>query len=105
MTNSGSLTLKKEIDLEKILGILAVTSSFYAILIGLTSQVWKNYKRKSVDGFSPHFFFSVYVLYVLWMSYGLAKPGIDYYLVVPNMFAVLIGAVFIYQFVAYRKKK
>ncbi len=91
--------------MERLFGILAVLSSFYAILIGLSSQVWNNYKRKSVEGFSPHFFFSIYVLYILWMIYGLSKPKIDYYIVVPNMFAVVIGAVFVYQLIVYRKKR
>jgi uncharacterized protein with PQ loop repeat len=91
--------------MERIFGFLAVTSSFYAILIGLTFQVWNNYKRKSVEGFSLHFFISVYVLYFLWMSYGLSKRPIDYFLVMPNCFGLCIGAMLLYQFVVYRRPK
>jgi uncharacterized protein with PQ loop repeat len=91
--------------LEKVFGILAVTSSFYSILIGLTWQVWSNYKRKSVSGFSFHFFISIFVLYILWMIYGLSKPTIDYYLVVPNAFAIVIASVLLVQFIIYRKNK
>jgi uncharacterized protein with PQ loop repeat len=91
--------------MEKIFGVLAVSSSFYAILVGLTAQAWGNYKRKSVEGLSLHFLISIYVLYFFWFVYGLVKPGIDLYLVVPNSFALLIGAILFWQVFIYRKSK
>ena len=87
--------------MEKIFGRLAVLSSFYAVVIGLGSQAFSNYQRHSVDGLSLHFLVSVYILYFLWMSYGLAKPKKDYYLIVPNILGLLVGSILFYQFVAY----
>lgn len=87
---------------EKVFGFLAVLSSFYAVSIGLLLQVVNNWKRHSVEGFSFHFFLSIYILYFLWMAYGLSKPKKDYYLIVPNLLGLAVGSILLYQFVVYR---
>ncbi len=90
--------------MEEVVGFLAMLSSLYAILVGLTCQAWSNYRRKSVKGLSINFLVSILVLYILWMFYGLVKSTIDYYLVVPNALGIVIASIIFVQFFVYRKR-
>jgi len=89
--------------MEKILGSLAASSSFILLLIGVSSQIVTNWKRKSTEGLSLSLFVLTEVCYGCWMIYGWFKPHIDLFLVIPNILGLIIGGVLLYQFYIYRK--
>lgn len=79
-----------------------VVSSLILFVIGLPVQIYKNYKRKSVEGISLPLFLSYFAAYVIWLSYGVSLG--DWPIVVTNVPATIAAAIMLYQFIVYRKK-
>ncbi len=88
-------------SLNNTLGILAALVSF-AVVGSLVLQAWKNYKRKSTEGFSPSIPYVGALAYSLWAGYAWTKPLPDYYLGLSQAAGALVAYVLVYQVVRYK---
>ena len=78
-----------------ILGILAMLVSLSVVFFGLTTQAWKNYRRKSCEGLSLTLMFVTLLAYTTWGAYGLSKP--DWFLVSSQIPGVILSLVIVGQ--------
>jgi uncharacterized protein with PQ loop repeat len=88
--------------MESILGLLAMLASFNLIIGGLPSQIRQNHRRKSTEGVSTYFIVAASIAYTFWLLYGLAKQ--DWNIIPPNLVALLLSFVLLFQVFRYRKK-
>ena len=90
-------------QISQILGIGVIVLSLSLFFIGLPVQAYKNYKRKSIKGLSLPLFLLNFLAYVIWLWYGLLITNLT--IIIPNIPAVIFGAIILYQFFTYRKKQ
>jgi hypothetical protein len=88
--------------MESTLGWLVSIATLAVILIGLPSQIYKNYKEKSF-GMSILLISLGVVLLIFRISYTLVRH--DYYILIPDIISILIHIILFYQFFLYRKSK
>ncbi|MEK7179989.1 MAG: SemiSWEET family transporter [Patescibacteria group bacterium] len=70
--------------------------------LGLTSQVRKNYLRKSTEGLSFFYFFILAISYSFWSMYGFLQK--DIVLIIPMSAGMIVSWIVVTQFLTYRKK-
>lgn len=80
--------------------IVTVLLSLAVTCLGLTAQVRKNYKKKSVDGLSFFYFSLLAISYTFWSIYGFSQH--DLVLIIPMSLGMLMSWVVVSQFVTYR---
>lgn len=90
-------------QISQILGVGVIVLSLSLFFIGLPVQAYKNYKRKSTKGLSLSLFSLNFLAYVIWLWYGLLIKNLP--IVIPNIPAIIFGAIILYQFFMYRKKQ
>ena len=83
--------------------ILTVVLSLAVTGLGLTSQVMKNYARKSVEGLSFFYFSLLAISYTFWSAYGLLQR--DVVLIIPMTLGMIMSWIVAFQFVLYRLNK
>lgn len=81
--------------------ILTVILSLIVTGLGLTSQVIKNYLRKSMEGLSFFYFFILAVSYSFWSIYGFSQR--DLVLIIPMTLGTIVSWVVVVQFFVYKK--
>jgi len=84
------------------LGCNAVVAGLAGVLIGLVSQIVKNWRRKSCEGLSVWLFLFMLYPYLSWLGYGLCLG--DPYLCVPQTMGSICAAIILLQFWMYQKK-
>jgi len=85
----------------EIFGLIASVLTIILVFIGLVSQAYKNYKRKSCSGLSLVYFIIIFFAYSAWSAYGWSKH--DWFLFIPQTAGSLISVVLLVQFFIYRK--
>ncbi|MEO6536653.1 MAG: PQ-loop repeat-containing protein [Candidatus Paceibacterota bacterium] len=85
-----------------LLKIVTVILSLLVTGLGLTSQVRKNYLRKSVEGLSPFYFQLLAVSYTFWSVYGFLQK--DLVLIIPMTLGASMSWIVVLQLIAYRVK-
>lgn len=83
-------------------GMGVIISSLALFAIGLPVQIYRNYKRKSVEGISKPLFLLYFAAYIIWLSYGTRIGELP--IIIPNSVATATGVVLMWQFWIYRKK-
>lgn len=84
-----------------VLKIVTVGLSLLVTCIGLTTQVRKNYQRKSTEGLSFFYFFILAISYSFWTIYGLVQK--DLVLIIPMGLGMLMSGVVVIQCLIYQK--
>lgn len=89
-------------DIVTIVGYNAIFAGLAGVVIGLVSQIIKNYRRKSCEGLSLGWICLAGYAYVSWLVYGVVTQ--DYFLCVPQSLGTLCMIIILWQFWIYRKK-
>ena len=84
-----------------IFGTLAVLGSVLVSCLGMPTQIYRNFKKKSCENLSLFWILLVNISYGLWVLYGVMKP--DYYLILSESVGFLLSGVILFQFFVYRK--
>lgn len=82
--------------------IATVVLSLLVTGLGLTSQVRKNYSRKSVEGLSAFYFILLAVSYSFWSVYGMLQR--DIVLIIPMTLGMVMSWIVVAQCWLYRKE-
>jgi len=82
--------------------ILTVVLSLVVTGLGLSSQVRKNYERKSVEGLSVFYFAVLAISYTFWSVYGSLQK--DPVLIIPMTLGMLMSWAVVLQCWLYRPK-
>jgi uncharacterized protein with PQ loop repeat len=85
--------------MSEILGLLATAVSLSVVIFGLTTQAWKNYKRKSCEGLSFTLMLITLLAYSVWAAYGFSKP--DWFLVASQTPGAILALVIVWQCLYY----
>jgi uncharacterized protein with PQ loop repeat len=83
------------------LGLGVIISSLILFAIGLPVQIYKNFRRKSVEGLSLPLFLLYFSAYVVWLWYGLRIGELP--IIIPNTLAAPLALILLSQFIIYRK--
>jgi uncharacterized protein with PQ loop repeat len=86
------------------MGFIKITTVVLSLIVtglGLTSQVRKNYSRKSLEGLSFFYFFILAVSYTFWSLYGFLQN--DLVLIIPMTLGATMSWIVVFQFYIYRK--
>lgn len=83
-----------------IIKIVTVLLSLAVTGLGLTSQVRKNFKKKSVEGLSFFYFSLLAVSYSFWSIYGFSQH--DLVLIIPMSLGMLMSWIIVVQFLKYK---
>lgn len=81
--------------------IITIVLSLVVTGLGLSSQVYKNYKRKSLEGLSFFYFLVLAISYSFWSAYGIMQK--DWVLIIPMSLGMLVSWVVAIQFWVYKK--
>lgn len=84
-----------------VIKVVTVALSLFVTGLGLTSQVRKNYRRKSVEGLSFFYFVLLAVSYSFWSIYGFSQK--DLVLIIPMSMGMLVSWVIVGQCTLYKK--
>ncbi len=82
--------------------IITILLSLAVTGLGLTSQVRKNYRKKSVEGLSFFYFSLLAISYSFWSIYGFLQR--DLVLIIPMSLGMVMSWIVVSQFVAYRSQ-
>ncbi len=82
--------------------IITVILSLIVTGLGLTAQVKKNYKRKSMEGLSFFYFSILAVSYTFWSIYGFSQK--DLVLIILMTLGAIMSWVVVIQFLIYKNK-
>ena len=83
------------------IGIITVVLSLVVTGLGLTMQVRKNSKRKSMEGLSFFYFFILAISYSFWVFYGVSLE--DWVLIIPMSIGAIMSWVIVVQFFVYKE--
>lgn len=89
----------------QILGFIAAGITTIYTLIGVPSQVMKNYKRKSTEGLALLSVGILFVGFVVWVFYALSMEEVNYFILIPNALGAIGNAVILGQMTFYKSKK
>lgn len=87
----------------EFIGIVTVALSLIVTGLGLTSQVRKNNRRKSMEGLSFFYFAILAVSYTFWVIYGMVLQ--DWVLIIPMSVGSVMSWVVVGQFYLFRNTK
>lgn len=87
----------------EIIKIITIGLSLVVTGLGLTSQVRKNYLRKSMEGLSLFYFFILAVSYTFWSIYGFSQK--DLVLIIPMSLGMIMSWVVVSQFYFFKTRK
>lgn len=87
----------------EILGYMAAVASLSISILGLPSQIRKNYQTKTCSGLSTNLIFSAFISYGLWSAYGWLKP--DMFLAIAQTVGFTCAFILVFQYFYYRKHK
>jgi uncharacterized protein with PQ loop repeat len=82
------------------LGIITIVISLIVTGLGLTAQVRKNHKRKSMEGLSLFYFSVLAVSYSFWVVYGISQR--DFVLIIPMCIGSIMSWIVVIQFYVYK---
>ena len=85
-----------------LLGYNAAVAGLLGVVIGLVTQIIKNWQRKSCEGLSLWWIGLAGYSYFSWLIYGIFRK--DIFLCIPQTLGTLCMIVILYQFWLYRKK-
>lgn len=81
--------------------ICTVVLSLLVTGFGLSSQVYKNYQRRSMEGLSFYYFLLLAISYSFWSMYGCIQK--DLVLIIPMTFGMIMSWMVVIQFGVYKK--
>ena len=81
--------------------IITVALSLIVTCLGLSSQIYKNYKRKSTEGLSLFYFVLLAISYSFWTLYGFLLK--DVVIIVPMILGSVASFSLVVQFILYKK--
>jgi len=84
-----------------LIKIITVVLSLLVTGLGLTSQVRKNFHRKSIEGLSFFYFLLLAISYSFWSLYGFFQK--DLVLIIPMTLGMAVSWIIVAQFYLYRK--
>lgn len=84
------------------IGIITIALSLVVTGLGLTTQVRKNFARKSMEGLSLFYFLTLAVSYSFWVFYGVHQQ--DWVLIIPMSIGTCMSWTVVTQFFLYREK-
>lgn len=84
------------------LKIMTIALSLVVTGLGLTSQVRKNAKRKSMEGLSFFYFLVLAVSYTFWTIYGVSQA--DFVIIIPMSLGMMMSWLVVAQFWIFRKQ-
>jgi MtN3 and saliva related transmembrane protein len=87
----------------EIIGIIATVITTVYTVLGIPSQLIKNYKNKSVTGVSLFMSIMLVFVFLSWVLYALVKE--DYYILISNAPGFIGSMILILQFYFYKKTK
>lgn len=87
----------------QILGYNATLAGLLGVVIGLVTQIIKNWRRKSCEGLSLWWIALAGYSYFAWLMYGISRN--DIFLTVPQSIGTLCMVIILFQFWLYRKNK
>ena len=102
MSSILEFLLKEYTSIMSPIGIITIILSLVVTGFGLTSQVRKNSKRKSMEGLSFFYFFILAISYTLWVIYGFVLK--DLVLILPMSIGAIMSWVVVLQFYVYKNK-
>ena len=85
-----------------LFGAIAMSLSLILVFVGLTAQIYKNYRRKSCEGLSLTLMITVLGANIAWTLYGLSKA--DWFLVGAQLPGGVFALVIVIQYVLYKKR-
>jgi len=85
--------------MSSILGVLAMMVSLSVVFFGLTTQAWKNYRRKTCEGLSLTLMLITLLAYTTWSAYGISKP--DWFLVSSQIPGAILALIIVCQCLFY----
>lgn len=88
---------------EQFFGTGAMVLGVLGGFIGLPMQIYKNWRRQSVEGLSLTFWVIVYTNVWFWILYAISKDKTDWYLIVANLPGLFFISVLLGQFAWYGK--
>ena len=89
-------------EIIQILGYNASLAGLLGVVIGLVTQVIKNWRRKSCEGLSLWWITLAGYSYFSWLMYGFFRQ--DIFLTIPQSLGTLCMIIILGQFWIYRKK-
>ncbi len=87
-------------EIINILGYNAILAGLLGVIIGLVTQIIKNYRRKSTEGLSFWWILLAFYSYVSWLLYGILKQ--DFFLTVPQTLGSICMVIILFQFWIYK---
>ena len=87
-------------EIINILGYNAILAGLLGVIIGLVTQIIKNYRRKSTEGLSFWWILLAFYSYVSWLLYGILKQ--DFFLTVPQTLGSACMVIILFQFWIYK---
>ncbi|MEK7613427.1 MAG: hypothetical protein AAB439_00945 [Patescibacteria group bacterium] len=88
--------------IEVVLGYALMFMSLLVVFFAFPSQVWKNHKDKKF-GISLILVLFGIGIYSLRIPYTFIRE--DYFILIPDIFGLLVHLILIYQFFLYRRSK
>lgn len=85
-----------------LLGSNAVFAGLLGVVVGLVTQIIKNWKRKSCEGLSLRWILLAEYSYFSWLLYGMVRG--DLFLFIPQFLGTICMTIVLIQFWIYRKK-
>ena len=89
--------------MENLLGFIAMALGLVVTLLGFPMQIFRNWKRKSVEDLSLPMWILFFLSSTTWVFYGYFREVPDYFLVVPSLFGGLFTGIIIVQIIIYKK--
>ncbi|MDO8529910.1 MAG: SemiSWEET family transporter [bacterium] len=89
-------------EIINILGTNAIVAGLLGVIVGLVTQIIKNYRRKSTEGLSFWWILLAFYSYVSWLLYGIFKQ--DFFLTVPQTLGSICMIIILFQFWIYQKR-
>lgn len=82
------------------MGVLATAVTLLYTLLGLPSQIWKNYQNKSIEGISLSMTILLCLTFTTWVVYGWVMK--DIYIIISNTTGGIGGYAILFQFFHFR---
>ena len=86
----------------QIIGILTVTFSFLAKVIGQPDQMRRNYKRKSTEGVSTILYIIAFLSYTFYTIHGILQK--DWVIIAGQSVGVITSGIILGQIIYYKQK-
>jgi uncharacterized protein with PQ loop repeat len=87
-----------------IVGTIALIVTLTHTGVGLPIQIYKNFQAKSTKGLSLSMVILLFLTILTWLTYGIVKTPMDWYIILSNSFGFISVAIILFQFWIYRNR-